>query len=54
MNPTLVVNIVVGITAVLYFVAAYVTGKFINPWWYGFWGSYGVANFCWLKAMGVL
>lgn len=54
MEATTIVNLVVGLTALLYFVAAFVTGHYMNPWWYGFWGSYGAANICWLKATGVL
>lgn len=54
METNTVVNIIVGVTSLLYFAAALITGFKINPWWLGFWGSYGVANICWLKATGVL
>lgn len=54
MTASLVISIIVGITSLLYVLAAAVAGWYQNVWWYGFWGSYAFANFCWLKATGAI
>jgi len=49
MKPWVVLLVTLG-----YFYTAWDAGTHQNPWWWGFWGSYGIANICWLKATGVM